>query len=305
MKISQAPSLRFLLFALASFLLFSCSKNSDTFSSEDQQTSANESAQECTTNELDDIATSVLNSSTVSGSPGGRTGGPLDDRFNCDGTSVVFSNVGTDKTSGTVTITFPPEGCTDKKGNVRKGSIVVSWSGGKWYKTGSSHTVTQDGYSINSVGISGTETVTCTASTENPLSVTWSIAANHRATWPDGTTATRKVNKTRKWDHTATEDMFTLSNGTGSFSAAEGTNRHGRTYKTYITSPLIYLGSCGKSNKVFIPVKGEKVITWIGTNGKSKSMTIDYGSGACDNTYTVTAGTIVKTLTAKNDSSND
>ena len=293
-----------LLLAAASLFFSHCNKSTDPFSNEDKQTSNNESTQESTTNELDDIATSILNSSPISGSPG-RVTGALDDRFSCNGTTIVFSNVTTDKSAGTVTLTFPADGCADNKGNVRKGSIVIAWSGGRWFKVGSVHSVTLIDYSINDVAISGSQTETCTAFKELPLSVTWTITSNHKATWPDGSSATRKVNKTRRWDHMASEDTYTVTDGTSGNYLAEGTNRHGSTFKIYITSPLIYLGSCAKANKVFIPVKGEKVITAISSKGRSKSLTIDFGNGSCDNTYTVTSGTTVRTFTAKNDSSGD
>lgn len=293
-----------LLLAAASLFLSQCNKSTDPFSIEDKQTSNNESTQESTTNELDDIGTSILNSSPISGSPG-RVTGTLDDRFSCDGTTIVFSNVSADNSSGTVTLTFPPDGCTDKKGNVRKGSIVINWSGGRWYKVGSVHSVTLSDYSINAVAISGSQTEKCTVFKELPLCVTWTIKSSHKATWPDGSSATRKVNKTRKWEHSASEDTYTVTNGASSNYSAEGTNRHGRTFKVYITSPLFYLGSCAKANKIFIPVKGEKVITVIGSTGTTKSLTIDFGNGICDNMYTVTSGTRVRTLTAKNDSSGD
>ena len=292
-----------LLLTSVSLFLSHCNKSTDPFSIEDKQTSNNESTQESTTNELDDIGTSILNSSPISGSPGRVT--TLDDRYSCDGTTIVFSNVSADNSSGTVTLTFPPDGCADKKGNVRKGSIVINWSGGRWYKVGSVHSVTLNDYSINDVAISGSQTEKCIAFKALPLCVTWTIKSSHKATWPDGSSATRNVNKIRKWDHTATEDTYTVTNGTSSNYSAEGTNRHGRTFKVYITSPLVYLGSCAKANKVFIPVKGEKVITVIGSTGTTKSLTIDFGNGSCDNTYTVTSGTTVRILTAKNDSSGD
>ena len=282
----------------------SCTKDSDSLSNEDSQTSHNESTQESIIDELDDMATSILNNSSMSGSAGGRLIS-VDDRFGCDNTTIEFSSVGADKTWGTATITFPVDGCTDKKGNVRKGSIVITWKGGKWFNPGSTHTVAMKDYSINDVAVVGSQKVTCTAFKASPLSVTWSINADHTSSWPDGSTAKRIINKTRKWDHTASEDTYTVSNGPSSSIAAEGTNRHGKVYKVYITTPLVYLGSCAKSNKVFIPVKGEKIVTRVSTSGVTKSFTVNFGDGNCDNAYTVTSGAIVKTLIAKNDSSSD
>ncbi len=293
-----------LCIAFGASILTSCHKESDSLSSEESQTSNNESAQESTTNELDDIATSILDNSPISGAAGGRIC-LEDDRFSCLGTTISFSEVNANRTSGTATITFPSTGCADKKGNVRKGSIVINWWGGRWFTKGSSHSVSLHEYSINDVSISGSQKVTCIAFKEKPLSVTWTITANHTSVWPDGSTATRILNKIRKWDHTETEDTFTVTNGPASVNFAEGTNRHGKVYKVYITTPLVYLGSCAKANKVFIPVMGEKVITRISGTGTTKSLTVNYGDGTCENSYTVTSGPFVKTLIAKNDSSND
>ncbi|HEY8934294.1 MAG TPA: hypothetical protein VIM65_03705 [Cyclobacteriaceae bacterium] len=289
-----------LLFACAAFIVSSCSKNDDEFSSENLQTSSNESAQESSSDEIDDMATVALNSSV---SITGRVEIISDDRFICDGTTVVFSDVSDDKSSGTVTITFGPNGCTDKKGNVRKGQIIIHWTGGLWFHEGSVITITLNNYSINDLAIAGTRTISCTAFTLDPFSVTWNVEASHTFTWPDATTATRAVNKTKKWEHTLTEDTYTVTNGPGVVAnAASGTNRHGNEYTVSITTPLVYLGSCIKANKVFMPVSGVKVITNI---TKSKTITIDYGNGDCDNTFTVSVDGKTKQSRGKNDSSND
>ncbi len=299
MKFGQFGALSFLVLSLT---LVSCNKISDLFSTEDKEVSDNESAQESTVNELDDMATSVLNGSAASGSAGGRTA-MVDDRFSC--ATISFSDVNADKTAGVATITFPTGGCPDKKGNIRKGTIVIAWSGGRWFKPGSSYTIKLDGYSINDIVISGSQAVTCTEYKATPLTVTWSITAKHTAVWPDGSTATRSVHRIRKWEHTATDDIFTVTNAPQGITCAEGTNRHGFSYKIFITTPLVYLGSCARASKVFIPISGEKVVTHNTTNGKTKSLTINYGEGECDNSYTATAGNVSKTLVAKNDSSGD
>ncbi|HWA35926.1 MAG TPA: hypothetical protein VG737_17405 [Cyclobacteriaceae bacterium] len=302
MKFGEIRAFIFITLIAVSVTFLSCNKINDLFSTEDKEVSDNESAQESTVNELDDMATSVLNGSSVSGSAGGRTA-LADDRFAC--ADIAFSDVNADKTEGVVTITFPANGCQDKKGNVRKGKITIAWTGGRWFKPGSSYTIKLDGYSINDIDITGGSTVLCTDYKANPLTVNWSITAKHTAVWPDGSTATRSVHRNRKWEHTATDDIFTVTNAPSGITCAEGTNRHGFSYKVFITTPLVYVGSCARASKVFIPLSGEKVITCNSKNGKTKSLTINYGVGECDNSYTATVGNISKTLTAKNDSSGD
>src|SRR5688572_15844486 len=105
-----------MFFAIAAFVVSSCTKDKDTFSSENSQTASDESSQESTTDETDDLATSALNSNPDYAA--GRSETFSDHRF-CEGTTIVFSGVNAEKTAGTVTITFGAAGCTDNKGNVR------------------------------------------------------------------------------------------------------------------------------------------------------------------------------------------
>jgi hypothetical protein len=298
-----------MVFAVAAIVVSSCKSSEDTFSTEDVATTSNESTTENTASEVDDMAANVLNGSTQSGSIGGRTDGIVDDRLTCTGIKIEFTNV--TGSGGTATITFPAEGCTDKKGNVRKGQITITWSGGKWYNVNSTHTITLANYSINGLSISGTRTVTTTAFTAPSagsvaFSLTQNISGNHTYTWTGASTgmASRIENKTKKWDHTATEDTYTVSNGPTTLNGgntASGTNRNGKAYTMNITKPLIYLGSCVKSNKTFIPVSGTKQVVVTG----GKTYTVDYGDGQCNTTFTVTVGGISKTITAKNDNSAD
>ncbi len=314
MKNKKVNSLRLatsvLMFAVMSFVISSCSKSSeDTFSTSDSANASNESTTENTGNETEDMATSALNGSSQSIS--GRAEAVTDNRF-CTGTTIDYSKVV--GTGGTITITFPTDGCTDSKGNVRKGQIVITWTG-RWYAVGATHTISLVNYSVNGLAITGTRTVTTTAFTAPPtgasvpFSITHTISSTENYTW-SGTstgTASRTENKTKKWDRTVSgstfEDTYTVSNGPSSVSAhaATGTNRNGKTYTMDITKSLVYLGSCIKSSKTFIPVSGTKQL--VVTDGKT--YTIDYGDGTCNTTFTVTVGSVTKTITAKNDASAD
>jgi hypothetical protein len=287
---------RLLLFALI-ILAAACSKkDTASLSSQNSQTANNESIQESSSAELDDMATSALNSNSSAGS---RVAATTDGRF-CTSTTIVFSSV--TSTSGTATINFGTDGCTDANGNVRKGQIVVSWSGGKWWNKGAQIVIEPVGYSINGIAISGQRTITNTdfTLTASSLSLSWTVAADHTFTWSDKSTATRDVNMAKTWTHTATEDTYTVSAGPTSNGtyAATGTNRYGDSYVVNITSPLIYLGSCVKANKVFLPVSGIKTILDANTQ---KTFTLDFGNSTCDESFTVTVDGVTVTLTAKND----
>lgn len=282
-------------------ILGSCNKSDEvTFSTQDNQSLNNDAALESSQEETVDMATSVLNSEDAIS---GRV--EEDSRVSC---AYITKDVGQEKSNGTIIVNFDkttgnvdnPAGCTDPRGNVRKGSFTITWSGGKWYKNGSTQTITFNNYSINGLIISGTRTITNVSTLESPL--TWNISGTLTTTWPDKTTATRTVSRTKKWVRSSTiaDDKVIISQTAGAAAAASGTNRYGKSYSVKITTPLEYSTSCLLTNKVYIPVKGVKEITT-----DTKIYTVDFGAGTCDNTYTVTLNGKSKEFTAKNDSSND
>lgn len=285
------------LFTMAAFVI-SCTKTADPISGEVAQTASNESAVSSQTDETDDMASNAL---TKADAPTGRVAAGDDDRFKC--ATLTFDSA-SNRVSGRVTIDFgPAPGCTDSKGNIRIGKIIVTWSGGRWFMAGSIHTISFNGYSINGVNFNDTDhrTVTNISTQTSPL--TWKVEAHHDLTWPDATTASRTVHETRQWVRSTTivDDKFIISETAGADNAAAGINRHGKTYSVQITTPIEYDRSCAISNKVFLPVKGVKVITY----DSGKTLTIDFGTGICDNTFTITISGHSKTITAKNDSSGD
>ena len=286
--------------AISSGLTFSCG-DEETLSQENVQTSESESVLEASTDEIDNLSEIALSSQEAAS--GGRIRALSDDRLQCDGTTIVFSDVSADKTSGTVTVTFGPNGCTDNKGNIRKGGFTVRWSGGRWFRAGSVRTITLNNYTVNDLKIGGTRTLTCTevSGTLADFEITWNVAAEHSLTWPDSRTGTRNVNKTKEWQHSPAEDRYVVSNGPASSgaSAAEGTNRYGKSYTVTLTTPLVYTASCVRENRVFLPVSGVKVVTNV-TSGKV--LTMDFGDGTCDNSFTVTVDGVTKTLQGKNGS---
>ncbi|HRI78749.1 MAG TPA: hypothetical protein PLR06_04365, partial [Cyclobacteriaceae bacterium] len=250
--------------------------------------------------EVDDMVTNQLNITDASGRTEG--GSFEDDRCKCAGI-VITRTPGANNLSGTVVIDFGTTGCTDSKGNVRKGKITINWTGGRWFNAGASHTITFTGYSINGVKFSDNDirTVTNVSTIASPL--TFNIVATHNLTWPDNSTSSRTIHLTRQWVRAAnvTDDKVIFSQTAGADNAAAGTNRHGKVYTIKITTPLEYSRSCAISNKVFKPVKGVLVITY----DTNKIVTIDFGSGTCDNTFTITAGGATRTVVSKNDGSDD
>jgi hypothetical protein len=285
---------------IAIFLLSLTSCNNERFNldNNDAQNVENEATTDGYFEDTDDMATLAVAVDVAAA--GGRVANssrvneakPVDIRFG-DCVTVTFETAG-DHTQqnphGYITIDFG-SGCTDPKGNVRSGIINVEFIG-KRFLPGAKIITTLENYFINGVKLEGTRTVTnITGSTE--LSPKFSIVlVGGKATWPDGSTATRIVNRTREWIRgTNPLNDEWIVDGT-----ASGTNRNEVAYTMEITTPLVYKRECAISKKVFLPVEGVKVLTTV-----NNIITIDYGNGDCDKTVTVTINGKSKTIEVRGD----
>ena len=274
---------------MALLFLASCQDDKIDFSANDSQNVENEAVSDAYYEDADDMSSIAVSSdaTTLTGgreSAGGRkftvSISDLAKRFDCAVVTfetAVESSFETPK--GTITIDFGT-GCTDAKGNVRKGKIIINYSG-KRFLAGSSVVTTFADYFINGVKIEGTRTVTNTSASLESNPVFNIVVSGGKAIWPDATFATREVNRTREWNRgdilDVADDQWIVS------GTASGTNRNGRSYQMEITKPLVYKRECAISDKVFIAVEGTKVLTV-----ESKQITIDYGDGACDKLVTIT-----------------
>jgi predicted secreted protein len=279
-------------------LLASCEDKVE-FNSKDSASVENEAAVDGYFEDTDDMAVSVVSADDGT-LDGGRTDGgrvvsklKLDHRFACETTTVTI-DFAADNTvqvpHGTITVDFGT-GCTDVKGNIRKGKIMVEFKGRRFFPNSTIITTT-DGYSINDVKLEGTRTVTNVTGSTNDAPKFNVVLDNGKATWPDGSTATREVNRTRVWTRAANplNDQWSVT------GTASGTNRSGNVYEMNITSDLIYKRECAISARVFMAVAGTKELT---VNGRK--LTIDYGAGDCDRTVTITVDGQDKQVEVKGD----
>lgn len=201
----------------------------------------------------------------------------LDHRFKCAEVTLTLAGDNSELVPhGTIVVDFG-DGCTDNYGNTRKGKVIVEFKGRR-FMPNSTIVTTTDGYSINNVTLEGTRTVTNVSGSTEEAPKFNVVLEDGTATWPDGMISTREVNRTHEWIRSANplNDEWHVTGG------ANGTNRAGSVYEVNITSQLVYKRECSLAAKVFIPVQGTKELI---INGKK--ITIDYGTGDCDKTITI------------------
>lgn len=186
--------------------LASCDDNTIDFNESDEQNVENEAVTDAYYEDVDDLAALAVSAdaATLTGGKESTSGRmvnkPNDHRWNCPGV-VITIEVGPNSTpqspQGVITIDFGT-GCEDERGNIRKGKIIITYNGRRFFP-GSSIVTTFDGYEINGIMIEGVRTLTnVTGSLEENPTFTITIVGG-KITWPDGTIATREVNRTREW----------------------------------------------------------------------------------------------------------
>jgi hypothetical protein len=250
--------------------LLSCSNEEESapaVSSDEKETASFEAQDDYYFSDADDLATAAFIKEDNA-----NAGGKTSTDVSLIGAIVLHSGT---VSNGSLSIDFG-SGCTDLRGNVRKGTITVTHVGA-WNEEGAQWTITFSGYSINGITLEGTRKVTVINVTE--FSVTHDVELlDGSISWPDGISATRTCHyiRERKHDENHILDRLIV------YGEAQGTLRNGRGYSIEITEELIYDRSCIESG-VFIAVQGKKIIK----HGE-RELTVDYGDGTCDNMVTLT-----------------
>jgi len=266
-----------LLTASAMFII-SCDDNGSETGFQNEADVQNEVAAEAFFEDVDDFSNSVANlpDNLLSGRYAG-----IDDRI-CDEAEVEWLREDSSNPD-TVAIDFGSVGCTDPKGNVRKGKMNLIYTGDR--KTGL--TVVFVDFYLNAVKLEGTRTVSRVGT--NPATFTFTLTGG-KVTWPDGTFATRESSGTRVFVRSLLNpslDSMILKSG----SSASGVSRKGNAYSMTVTQDILFKRACMEA-KIFVPVSGVKTIN-VGT----KVVTVDFGDGTCDKLATVTINGVSKEVT--------
>lgn len=190
---------------------------------------------------------------------------------------LACSTVTRDADNNTITIDFGV-GCEGRGGRIRAGKLMISYSDRR-YIPGATRSI-----SFDSVRIEGIRTMTNVAASldDNPRFNI--VLVGGRATFDDGTFATRDANHTRTWVRTGSP----ITDESIIEGSASGIDRNGDEYSINITTSLIYRREC-HSARAFIPVEGIQEII----KGENNAI-IDYGDGGCDNSVTITVNGVTE-----------
>lgn len=256
-----------MLLVIMSVTMISCTNEEEMesleISSEDIEI---ESTAEAIFDDLDNVTDEAIVISSLSS-------GRLENR-NIPDCAVVT----TDEAAGVITVDFG-DGCEGRNGVVKKGKIIISYSGER-STPGAFRTVTFENYYVDSLHIEGTR-AWVNISTSEGLDLMYSISlTGGQITFADGTFMSREASHTRTFfisDATVTESTL--------FGGASGINLDGLAYSHTIDSavPLLFTSDC-RLTGVKTPVSG---IVNISVEGESEK-TVDFGNGACDNIATIT-----------------
>ncbi len=197
-------------------------------------------------------------------------------------------------TAGSIVIDFGA-GCTGRDGRVRKGVINVTYTD-RYMNIGSVITMTPSNYFVSSktdvtafTKVEGMRRVTnISTANGNPKHKIEVIGG--KLTFAAGGTFQWEANRLREWSAgsatpaDAYDDEFTISNGNANGTSGSGVTRKGVAFTVTISpaKPVIIKTICFLSG-FFKPASG--VVTFAATD---VSRSIDYGTGTCDRTITIT-----------------
>lgn len=250
--------------ALVTLILTSCDEKVGIDATLDDQESVQlDSNDDFYLEDSDDFASSLLENETTAS--GGKVSEETDARLQC----AEITRTGTEE-SGTIVIDFG-EGCTGPRGNVRKGKIVIEFSGRR-NTPGSFWSMEYVGYSINGISIEGLRKVNNISEPGSSVLVFKVDMDNGVMTWPDGAQAKRSVHRFREHHRNDSNLLDRLI----VYGTAEGNHRNGRGFYIEILEPLVYTREC-REQGIYIPVEGVKLI-----KHGAREITVDYGNGECD-----------------------
>lgn len=185
-----------------------------------------------------------------------------------------------------ITVNFGT-GCTGPQGNIRKGKIIISYTGTNFLFPGTSIVTTFEGYEVNGYKVEGKRTMTNTAVDLATSTITIAVKVeNGKVTWPNNTFVTFTSDQVRK-----------LKLGSNGYEAsitgtASGKSKENKEYSIVIKEALVIKQECVQTG-VYVPGKGILELSYQGI-----TISADYGAGNCDKKILITYPGGSKQITA-------
>lgn len=177
----------------------------------------------------------------------------------------------------TLTIDFG-SGCTDAYGITRSGKIIATLTK-PMISVGSVTSITLENFKRNGKAITGTKTITNNGLNSSGHPVFGIEILNASVETADGIVSWNS-SRTREWTEGYITPLNYLDDVYNITGTASGTNTKGNKFEVEITSPLQIELSCAHITKGVIELTPED----------SKTRTLDYGNGDCDDKATLKVG---------------
>lgn len=263
-----------LIIAILTFGFTACNKNKAT--SDNLEAAA---AQNLNTAEAeDDYTQSIADQAEATGSINNlRTSASVISSDNVLGCATVTRD--TTSTPNKITVDFGIAGCQNHFGDIRKGKLIITYTG-RYTAVGTIVHIVSENYYVNNNKVDIDRTITNLGENSNG-NLEFSIQSTRIVTFSDGTTTrSTTANKIREWisgRNTPLDFSDDVYKVTGS---ATHTSKRGILYDVTTITPLTRVVSCREfvSGKLKIVRHGQ--IDRYGI--------IDFGNGDCDNTATLT-----------------
>ncbi|MDA8757961.1 hypothetical protein N9M69_01180 [Flavobacteriaceae bacterium] len=284
---------KFTLIALSFGLITSCSEDGVSGFSENLSTTTvmetiNSIAFE---EDIDDLVSESMNliSSTTSARSADTAADKGPKRFKGDKYGDCATVV-EDEENNTKTITFS-EDCEGKRGQVRSGTMIVTYSETQG-EAGSFRQVTYNDFYLNGVKIEGTRRTEIISIDESGSKTMRTTMSDGKMIYEDGTFETKNSEMTRYTHLENSEKQYSSLTGSKSAVSTEGVN-----FSMEITTPIKFVYNCddlGFRKRGKIPVEGVKV-----SIDGDQTITTDFGDGTCDTLVEVTKDGEVETVDLK------
>lgn len=262
---------KILLLTLSSLLFFSSCKKVAEAIDEIQKDKIMASDNHMAEDEADDI--SIISDESYNYGELKSRGGSGGSSFMGDTVKITRNNA-----DSSITIDFGPNGITGKNGKIRKGKIIVKFTGG--YKViGSSISQSFDNYFVNGRKIEGTRSITYQGDTSNMPK--WTIQSDLTITKTDGKKLTWSSTRTRIMTAGSSTPLNWYDDEYSITGTATGTTSNGDSYSMSIGKPLFIKVSFGAPTICKYILDGT-----INYTRGTRSASLDYGYGgtsSCDN----------------------